>query len=135
MDYIISSSCTQMASLGSHFSETCEVISPEPDADIHEVISRWSDAGVCLPALIVTPSTREDICEAIKYATAKHLTLVPGAGGHGVAVPIDDRTLYLNLRRFNHVAVDVKNGLVTFGGGATNEEVLGACINAGYYTG
>ncbi|KAJ6069447.1 hypothetical protein N7499_011334 [Penicillium canescens] len=121
-------------SVESEFPKSCGVIVPGPGTELHRVMARWSDVGLSRPALIVTPTTREDVIAAIQYATTHGLQVVPGGGGHGVAVPIHSRTLYLNMRMFNHVAVDTTNSLVTFGGGVTNEEVLDACVKEGYYT-
>jgi FAD/FMN-containing dehydrogenase len=116
-----------------YFAPTCEVISPTADIDIHNLIGRWSGERLSKPALIVIPSTQEDIVAAIQYAAANKLQLLPGAGGHKI-VPINERTLYLDMRKLKDIAVDTDRQTVTFGGGVTNQEVLEACAVKRLYT-
>lgn len=112
----------------------CEVILPDPAANVRDVISRWSDSSVGRPAMVVVPGSEEDIIDAISYAKNERLRLIPAGGGHGSFVPIDSRTMYLDMKKFNGVALDEKTQRVTFGGGALTGQVVEACTGAGYYT-
>ncbi|OAT02107.1 uncharacterized protein BDCG_17390 [Blastomyces dermatitidis ER-3] len=93
-----------------------EVVVPQPSQPPSEVISRWSDHNVELPAMVIVPNSEEDIFDAIKLAKERKLTLIPADGGHGSFVPITSNTLYLDMRKFNSVVVDTSTG--------TNEEKL-----------
>ena len=122
------------ASLKKHLSSTCEVKLPRQDSPLHEYISRWSDVGISLPAAIVTPSTEDDCIAAVHFAREQGLKLVPANGGHGSFVPIDNKTVYLDMKNFKQISLDKTKGSVTAGGGAITGDVLKACADQGYYT-
>ncbi|PGH07456.1 hypothetical protein GX51_01757 [Blastomyces parvus] len=113
---------------------TCEVVVPEPSQPPSEVVSRWSDYNVELPAMVMTPNSEEDIFDAIKLAKERKLTLIPANGGHGSFVPITSNTLYLDMRKFNNVVLDTSAGTVRVGGGATTGQVIKTVTGEGYYT-
>ena len=114
--------------------KTCEVLVPESDADLHSVISRWSDACVSLPAAVIVPSNEDDILAIIHFATQHGLQIIPGNGGHGSFVPITNRTIYLDMKKFKDVKVNKEEKSVSIGGGAVAGEVLRACAAEGFYT-
>ncbi|CRG87464.1 Cdc2-related kinase, arginine/serine-rich [Talaromyces islandicus] len=114
-------------------STTNSVIIPNADTDIHEHIARWSDERLKTPALIVIPSSQDDIVVAIDYAREHGLTLVTGSGGHKV-VPIDEKTLYLDIRNFKEIRVDKDSDTTEIGGAVTNFELMTALLQDGYYT-
>ncbi|OAT13340.1 hypothetical protein BDBG_08563 [Blastomyces gilchristii SLH14081] len=97
-----------------------EVVVPQPSQPPSEVISRWSDHNVELPAMVIVPNSEEDIFDAIKLAKERKLTLIPADGGHGSFVPITSNTLYLDMRKFNSVVVDTSTGTLI----SQNEEKL-----------
>ncbi|KAH8879684.1 FAD-binding domain-containing protein [Thozetella sp. PMI_491] len=114
---------------------SCEVVTPDPSSQSpRDVISRWSDNNVELPALIVKPHSEDDIIDAIRLAKEKGLTLLPASGGHGSFVPVTPKTLYLDLKAFNSVVVDKEAATVRVGGGATTGEVIKAVTDQGFYT-
>lgn len=125
---------TDTDSIQSFFSPSCEVKIPEPTTELHSVVSRWSDSGVDLPAAVVVPSTEDDIIAAIRLAEAKGFRVIPGSGGHGSFVPIDGKTVYLDLKKLRTVSVDKSNDSVIIAGGALAADVLKACVAEGYYT-
>ncbi|OCL15050.1 FAD-binding domain-containing protein [Glonium stellatum] len=125
---------TNTISIQSFFSPSCEVKIPEPTTELHKIVSRWSDSGVALPAAVIFPSTENDIIAAIRFAKEKGLRIIPGSGGHGSFVPIDSKTIYLDLKRFRTVSVDKSNDSVTIAGGSLAADVLKACVAEGYYT-
>ncbi|KAK9364947.1 hypothetical protein V1509DRAFT_634696 [Lipomyces kononenkoae] len=110
-----------------------EVIVPTVEDNIHDIIGRWTDERLSHPAIVVVPSNHADIIAAVKYAAANKLTLVVGAGGHKV-VPINETTLYVDMRKFNHISVDSDHMSVTFGGGVSNQKLLEALYDRGLYT-
>ncbi|OJD28349.1 hypothetical protein ACJ73_00248 [Blastomyces percursus] len=112
----------------------CEVVAAQPSRPPSEVISRWSDHNVELPAIVITPDSEEDIFDAIKLAKRRKLTLVPASGGHGSFVPITSNTLYLDMRKFDDVVLDTASGTVRVGGGASTGQVIKAVTAEGYYT-
>ena len=118
----------------SNLSSTAEVTIPDDSADLHSVISRWSDADVHLPALVVVPSTEDDIITAVHFARSHKLKLVPANGKHGSYVPVTDKTLYLDLKKFNTVSVDEGKAVATIGGGVNTGQVLQTLSDHGYYT-
>ena len=125
---------TDTDSIQSFFSPSCEVKIPEPTTELHSIVSRWSDSGVDLPAAVVVPSTEDDIIAAIRLAEAKGFRVIPGSGGHGSFVPIDGKTVYLDLKKLRTVSVDKSNDSVIIAGGALAADVLKACVAEGYYT-
>ncbi|RFU29630.1 hypothetical protein B7463_g6699, partial [Scytalidium lignicola] len=117
-----------------YFAQTsAEIIIPTAESKIHDIIHRWTDERLSNPALVVIPSNTTDITAAGKYAAENRLTLLVGGGGHKV-VPINEKTLYLDMHRFKNIDVDTNNMLVTFGGGVSNQELLEALYSHGVYT-
>ncbi|KAL1879356.1 hypothetical protein VTK73DRAFT_7087 [Phialemonium thermophilum] len=112
----------------------CEVVVPDGSAQLHDVISRWSDGGVDVPALVVRPQTESDIVDAITYAKQHGLRLIPANGGHATFVPIDSKTLYLDMNNFNEVALDSSAQVVRIGGGASVRHVVSTLTPKGFYT-
>lgn len=114
-------------------STTNSILVPNEDTDIHKAIPRWSDERLKKPAIIVTPSTQDDIIAAVHYARENGLILLAGSGGHKI-VPINEKTLYLDMRNFKGIKVDKDNGTVEIGGAVTNAELMMALLQNGYYT-
>jgi FAD/FMN-containing dehydrogenase len=112
----------------------CEVIVPDHSAPLNDGVSRWSDSGLERPALVVIPSSAEDVIDAISYAENNGLRPIPAGGGHGSFVPVDTKTLYLNLKRFDSIVLDKSNEVVQFGGGVLAGALLKKCTDEGFYT-
>ena len=79
--------------------------------------SRWDDARQAWnlaadlrPAVVVLPSTVEDVVGAVEYAVERDLRIVVQGTGHGAAVhgPLDG-TLLLNMREMRGVEIDAEN--------------------------
>ncbi|KKY21992.1 putative fad binding domain protein [Phaeomoniella chlamydospora] len=117
-----------------YFLPTCEVKIPDPNAEVHQVISRWSDLNVSLPAIVVVPATESDIVASIRFATDHKLKVIPTGGGHGSFVPINSNTLYLDLNKFTSISLNEESKSVQFGGGVTAGQLVKACAERGYYT-
>nr|KAK5440141.1 hypothetical protein LTR18_008078 [Exophiala xenobiotica] len=112
----------------------CQVVVPNGGQTLHDVVSRWSDTYVNLPAIVVKPDSEADIVDAIKYAKNNSLTLVTANGGHAPFVPITSKTLYLDMTKLNQVTVDESSDAVRIGGGATTGDVIKGTTAQGYYT-
>ncbi|KIW57451.1 hypothetical protein PV05_06002 [Exophiala xenobiotica] len=113
---------------------TCQVVIPNGGQALHDVVSRWSDTYIDLPAIVVKPDSEADIVDAIKYAKDNSLTLVTANGSHAPFVPVTSNTLYLDMTNFNGVTVDQSADTVRIGGGASTGEVIKGTTAQGYYT-
>lgn len=112
-----------------------EVIVPDRNAPPSQSVSRWSDKGINEhPALVVIPESEDDIISAIDYARKNELTLLPAGGGHGSFAPINSKTLYLDLKRFDQISVNITAHSVTVGGGSSTGKLIKACTGEGFYT-
>jgi len=112
-----------------------DIIAPDYSKSVLESVSRWSSTGIVeRPALTIIPNNEEDIVKAIEYTRKHALKLLPVGGGHGFFAKITSKTLYLDLKRFNHVEVDTENQTVTVGGGSVTSELIKACTERGFYT-
>ncbi|KAK4556426.1 hypothetical protein LTR86_006570 [Recurvomyces mirabilis] len=106
---------------------------PSEGDDVTKHISRWSNTRLSLPAAIITPVTETDVINTIRFASSRKegkQKVIPTGGGHGTFVPIDSRTLYLNLSHFKSIHLDEEVETVTFGGGL----VLKYLGERGWYT-
>jgi FAD/FMN-containing dehydrogenase len=112
----------------------CKVIVPDPSTPISDSVSRWSDSNLDRPALVVIPNSAEDVVDAIHYAENNGLRLIPGGGGHGSFVPIDAKTLYLDLKKFDSIVIDKTNNVAQFGGGVLTGPFFRKCVDEGFYT-
>ncbi|KAF3407255.1 hypothetical protein DPV78_000588 [Talaromyces pinophilus] len=97
-----------------------------------DVPGRWSQLGVSHPAMVIVPSSEDEIIAAIQLATTENLRVIPVGGGHSPFVPINEKSLLLDMRKFNHVSVGT--GSVTIGGGSTAGDVIRACAEKQCYT-
>lgn len=99
-------------------------------------ISRWSNTGLspngC--AIIVVPSTEEDIVSVVKFAAGNDLKVLPTAGKHGSFLPIDERSIYLDLKRFDTLELDERLGSVKIGGGVVAGRMCRELTERGWYT-
>jgi hypothetical protein len=111
-----------------------EIVVPKPGQPLHEVISRWSDTHISLPAIVCKPTSESDIKLALSYAKEHDLSVLVAAGAHGANVPVTSKTLYLDLRSFNSIDLNKDNDTVQIGGGVLTGEVISTLTRAGYYT-
>lgn len=99
-------------------------------------ISRWSNTGLspngC--AVIVVPSTEEDIISIVKFAAGNNLKVLPTAGKHGSFLPINERCIYLDLEMFDTVGLIEELGCVNIGGGVVAGRMCSALAEQGWYT-
>ncbi|KAJ5378345.1 uncharacterized protein N7496_005754 [Penicillium cataractarum] len=97
-----------------------------------DVPGRWSQLGASRPAMVIVPSSEDEIIAAIQLATTKNWRVIPVGGGHSPFVPINEKSVLLDMRKFNHVSVGT--GSVTIGGGSTAGDVIQACAEKQCYT-
>jgi FAD/FMN-containing dehydrogenase len=113
--------------------KSCEVLLPKEGTSLHDLISRWSDIGVSAPAAVITPSTVDDVVEVVKFASKNGFRVLPENGAHSTFVRIDNKTIYLNMKKLGSISIDKANSCVSVGGGTTTGELLRACTSEGYY--
>ena len=94
--------------------------------------SRWDDArqswnlaADLRPAVVVLPTTVEDVVGAVEYAAERDLKVVVQGTGHGASVHGSlDGTLLLNMREMRAVEIDAQNRRARVEAGALWEDVV-----------
>lgn len=114
---------------------TCPFSIPDPKASATELLSRWSDTFVeSPPAIIITPSTEEDVVSAVNFARLNNLTVIPTGGRHGSAIPIHSKVLYLDLKNLKSIQLDKQKAQVHFGGGVLTGDLIRTLFQEGFFT-
>jgi FAD/FMN-containing dehydrogenase len=94
--------------------------------------SRWDDARQAWnlaadqrPAVVVLPSTVEEVVDAVTYASERDLHVVVQGTGHGAAAhgPMDGKLL-LNMREMRAVEIDAQNRRARVEAGTLWEDVV-----------
>lgn len=112
----------------------CPFVIPDTGKTPGDILPRWTDAHLSHPAIIVTPKTEDDVVSAIRLAKQNGFRLVPGGGGHGTFVPIDSKTVYVDMKAFKSIELDKPSGIVRFGAGVLTGELLKSLAADGRYT-
>ena len=94
--------------------------------------SRWDDArqswnlaADLRPAVVVLPTTVDDVVTAVGYAAERDLKIVVQGTGHGAAVHGSlEGTLLLNMREMRAVEIDAENRRARVEAGAVWEDVV-----------
>lgn len=99
-------------------------------------LSRWSNTEVSPDgcAAIVVPSTEEDIVAVVKFAINNGLKVLPTAGKHGSFLPINERSIYLDMKNFKDIALDEEAVCVKIGGGVLGGELCSVLAEKGWYS-
>jgi FAD/FMN-containing dehydrogenase len=99
-------------------------------------ISRWSNTGVSPDgcAAIVVPSTEDDIVAVVKFSAQNGFKVLPTAGKHGAFLPINERSIYLDLKNFHSIELDDEAGSVKIGGGIVTGRLCSVLSEKGWYT-
>jgi len=99
-------------------------------------ISRWSNTGLspngC--AIIVVPSTEEDIVSVVNFAAQNDLKVLATGGKHGSFLPVHEQSIYLDLKRFDTLELDETLGRVKIGGGVVAGRMCSELAKQGWYT-
>ncbi|KAF2794835.1 FAD-binding domain-containing protein [Melanomma pulvis-pyrius CBS 109.77] len=117
-------------------SPICIVTIPSPDSKTHDHISRWSNAAIALPHAIVTPTSIPDILSTIAFASTNGLKIVPATGGHGSFIPVNRKTIYLDMSSpaFKSISLNEEKEEVKIGGGVLAGEVIKELATKGWHT-
>jgi hypothetical protein len=115
-------------------SEQATFYIPKPYEDAATLLNRWSDTYVQLPAALAVPYTEDDVITLIEYAKQNKFCLLVASGRHLTSVPVDSKTLYVDLKNFSAVRINESAKTVSVSGGATTKSVLDVLTAAGYYT-
>ncbi len=116
---------------------SCEVHIPSPDEDVKVYLGdRLMQTGdSSLPAAVVVPSNEGDIVAVTKLAREHGFNILPKGGGVSAFSVLNQKSLYMDLKKFNRIEYDSALETVTVGGGARWKQVMDAIIPQGYYTG
>jgi len=101
--------------------------------------SRWDDArqswnlaADLRPAVVVLPTTVDDVIGAVGYAAERDLRIVVQGTGHGATVHGSlDGTLMLNMREMRAVEIDAENRRARVEAGALWEDVVNPATEQG----
>ena len=101
--------------------------------------SRWDDArqswnlaADLRPAVVVLPTTVDDVIGAVAYAAERDLRIVVQGTGHGATVHGSlDGTLLLNMREMRAVEIDAENRRARVEAGALWEDVVNPATEQG----
>ncbi|PNY29110.1 6-hydroxy-D-nicotine oxidase [Tolypocladium capitatum] len=113
---------------------SCPFVIPNHDTPLGDVLPRWTESYLSHPAIIMTPNTEIDVASAIRLAKQNGFRLIPGGGGHGTTVPIDSKTVYLDMKAFKSIKLAKSSGTVQLGAGVLTGELLQSLIADGRYT-
>lgn len=80
------------------------------------------------------PCTEEDIVAVVKFATNNGFKVLPTAGKHGSYLPINERSIYLDMKNFKDIALDTEVGCVKISGGVLGGELCSALAEKGWYS-
>jgi FAD/FMN-containing dehydrogenase len=100
-----------------------EIIAPD-DPGYDEARRVWNGLLDRRPALVVRPSTREDVATAVRFARDSGMRLAVRGGGHAVAGHgTCDDGLVIDLSRLRGVSVDPERRVARVAGGALLSEL------------
>src|SRR4051794_15514821 len=95
-----------------------------PGDDAYEAARRiWNHSIDKHPALVVRPTSTEDVVRAVRFARSEGLPIAVRGGAHSVAgFSTCDDGIVIDLARLNSVSVDVERRRVVAGGGTKWKE-------------
>ncbi|KAJ7609357.1 hypothetical protein DFH06DRAFT_1346381 [Mycena polygramma] len=108
--------------LTSKLSEHSRVLTDSDSPAFKELLLRWSDIDLKVPAAIVQPATEEDVVITVKHAAENNVSFVPKSGGHSLWSSIDGNGFILNLTLLKKISVDHKTNLITLQSGVLTKE-------------
>ena len=85
----------------------------------------WNLAADLRPAVVVLPTSTEDVVNAVHYAGERDLRIVVQGTGHGATVhaPLDG-TMLVNMREMRGVEIDAASKRARLEAGALWEDVV-----------
>ncbi|CEJ92644.1 hypothetical protein VHEMI08282 [[Torrubiella] hemipterigena] len=123
-----------MVTLNDTSSLDCPFTLPNRGGPLTDYFTRFSEAHVQHPAIIVTPTSEDHVIAAIQFAKANNLSLFAATGGHGTFACIGPNTMFMNMAAFQAINLDQKRGQVEVGGGVITGQLLKSLAKIGYYT-
>ncbi|OJJ68052.1 hypothetical protein ASPBRDRAFT_58624 [Aspergillus brasiliensis CBS 101740] len=106
-----------------------EVLMPDDDGYAAS-LRRWSMAAEVKSAVVVKPTSAEEVAAAVKFATANKLSLAVCGGGHSTSGASSSEGMVVHLGNMRNVEVDEFNMTVSFQSGclwADIDTALEAC--------
>jgi FAD/FMN-containing dehydrogenase len=102
------------------------------DTDYDEARSTFNGTIDRRPAVVIRPTTTEEVAAAVRWARGEGLPIAVRGGGHNVAghATADDAAV-IDLRHLREVVVDPERRRVRVGGGAIWNDVDGATVPHG----
>jgi FAD/FMN-containing dehydrogenase len=87
----------------------------------------WNGAVKRQPAIVVQPTSPQEVATVVRYARARRLPIAVRGGGHDWAGrSLVDAGVVIDMSRMRSVVVDGAAGLATVAGGATAADVIAA---------
>ncbi len=100
-----------------------------------DAVLLWNGMVARVPALVVQPTSAEDVAAAVAFARDKGVLLSVKCGGHNIAgTAIADGGLTLDMSRMRDVTVDVDAKIAAVGAGCLLGDVDGATQEHGLAT-
>ena len=89
-----------------------------------EAVLVWNGMVASVPALVVQPTSAQDVAEAVNFAREHGLLLSVKGGGHNIAgTAVGERAVTLDMSRMRDVAVDPDRKLAHVGPGCLLQDV------------
>jgi FAD/FMN-containing dehydrogenase len=102
------------------------------DSRYDDARQAWNLAADLRPAVVVLPTSVDDVVDAVHYARERELQIVVQGTGHGVMAhaPLDG-TVLVNMRAMRRVEIDADNRRARVEAGAVWEDVVAPAIELG----
>ncbi|KAJ5162696.1 FAD-binding domain-containing protein [Penicillium coprophilum] len=97
-------------------------------------MKRWSEAAEIKSAVIVSPTSAEEVSVAIKFAVSNKLPLAVCGGGHSTSGMSSSEGMVIHLGKLRKVEVDQAKMTVSFDGGCLWGDVDSALESCGLAT-
>lgn len=115
-------------------SDSAELLASSGDASVRSVKALANGAPLAVPALLVRPTTTEQVSTVLKWATEHRVPVTPrglGSGSVGAVIPVRGG-IVLDMAEFDSIGpVDEVNRMVTVGGGARLSDIDAAIAPSG----
>ena len=100
------------------------------EPEFEELRQAWNLAYTHRPALIVVPSSADDVAVAVRHAASAGQHVAVQATGHGVARTADD-VMLISTKNLDHVSVDADAWTAELGAGAKWQALIAPVSAAG----
>ena len=102
------------------------------DSRYDDARQAWNLAADLRPAVVVLPTSVDDVVDAVHYAAERELQIVVQGTGHGAGAhaPLDG-TVLVNMREMRRVVIDAENRRARIEAGAVWEDVVVPAVEQG----